>query len=166
MARSHVDLTGYPHTACIHLIACLVDGRSYTLLACSRACIAFLDGFLGCHCPHRWMSGIRYRPWSLRTPMWIGFPLHMISTSCSLYTCIPSLVKIEIVPSSAVFPTLISNVGKLWNVSADLAFFDRVGKGSCVTDIPLHFALFSTPTRLSDGRNIRRPAAFLSDFLI
>lgn len=26
MALIHVDLIGYPHTACIHLIACLMDG--------------------------------------------------------------------------------------------------------------------------------------------
>ena len=51
MALSYVDLTGYLHTACIHFIPCSVDGRLYTLLACSSACCAFLDGVLGCHCP-------------------------------------------------------------------------------------------------------------------
>ena len=51
MALSHVDLTGYLHTACIHFIPCSVDGRLYTLFAFSSACRAFLDGVLGCHCP-------------------------------------------------------------------------------------------------------------------
>ncbi len=51
MALSHVDLTGYPHTACIHFIPCSVDGRLYTLFAFSSECQAFLDGVLGCHCP-------------------------------------------------------------------------------------------------------------------
>ncbi len=28
IAFNHVDLTGYPQTACIHLMACSVDGKS------------------------------------------------------------------------------------------------------------------------------------------
>ena len=51
VALSQVDLTGYPHTTCIHLIACSVDGRSYTLLACLRIFFAFLYGGRGRHWP-------------------------------------------------------------------------------------------------------------------
>ena len=112
------------------------------------------------------MSGMRYCQWLLQTPMRMGLSFHMIRMSCVLYTFTPSLVKIEILPLSAVFPTLISNVGKLGNVSTNLAFFDRAGKGSCVTDLPLHFSLFDTTTCLVDGLNIGRPAAFLSVSLI
>ncbi len=60
MALSHVDFTGYPHTACIHFIPCSVDGRSYTLFAFSSVCRALLVGVLGCHCPLFWMSGMRF----------------------------------------------------------------------------------------------------------
>jgi hypothetical protein len=28
IALSQVNLTGYPHTACIHLMACSMDGKS------------------------------------------------------------------------------------------------------------------------------------------
>ena len=38
IALSHIDLTGYPHTACIHFIFCSVDGKLYTLFAFSSAC--------------------------------------------------------------------------------------------------------------------------------
>ena len=124
MALSHVDLTGYPHTACIHFIPCSVDGRSYTLFAFSSACRAFLDGVLGSHCPLFWINGMRYRPCSTRTPMSIGAPLHLMSTSVSLCTVTPVFVKIDMVPSSDVFPTLINDVGKFVNVSAVVARFD------------------------------------------
>jgi hypothetical protein len=36
--------TTLPHTACIHLIACSVEGRLCMLLACQRVWPAFLDG--------------------------------------------------------------------------------------------------------------------------
>ena len=74
----------------------------------------------------------------------------------------PSLVKIDIVPSSAVFPTLIRDVGNSLNVSACLAFGDNDGKGKLVTCFPLLFSPFATMTRLVDGRNIGRRAASLS----
>ena len=128
MALSHVDLTGYLHTACIHFIPCSVDGRSYTLLAFSRACRAFLDGVRGCHCPLFWMSGMRYCPCFSCTPMRTGAPLHLMSTSVSLCTVTPVLVKMEMVPSSEFFPMLSSDVGKLVNVSACVACFDIVGR--------------------------------------
>ena len=88
MARSHVDLTGYPHTACIHLIACSMDGRSYTLLASWSAFLAFFDGHCGCLCPLCCTSGIWYCPCSLRLQMRIGSPLHVIVL---FPPCVPSL---------------------------------------------------------------------------
>ena len=99
-ALIHVDLTGYPHTACIHLMACSMDGRSYTLLAFWSAALMRALGFRGCHCPFCCINGMRYRPCSSRVPISIGMPLHVMSTSCSLCTVTPSLVNIEMVPSS------------------------------------------------------------------
>ncbi len=51
----------------------------------------------------------------------MGLPLHVMRMSCSLCTVTPSLVKIDIMPSSAVLPTLISESGNSVNVSACLA---------------------------------------------
>ena len=129
MALSHVDLTGYPQTACIHFIPCSVDGKFYTLFVFFSACRVFLDGILGCHCPLFWMSGMRYRPCLSCTPMSSGAPLHLMRTSVSLCTVTPVLVKIDMVPSSDVFPMLINNVGKLVNVSAVVAVLIAVGRG-------------------------------------
>ena len=165
MALSHVDLTGNPHTACIHFILCSVDGRSYTLLAFRRVFRAFLDGVLGCHCPLFCMSGMRYYPCSSRTPMSIGALLHLMSTSVSLCTVTPVLVKMEMVPSLQVFPTLINDVGKSVNVSACLARFDNCGKGSRVTCIALHVLPFATLTCLLDERKMGICASFLSSLL-
>ena len=161
MALSHVDLIGYPHTACIHFIPRSVDGRSYTLLACSRARWAFLDGVLGCHCPLFWMSGLWYRPCSLCTPMSIGSPLHLMSTSVSLCKVTPVLVKIEMVPLSEVFPTLINDVGKLVNVSACVTCVDSCGKGSRVTCFALHVLPLATLTHLFDEGKMGISASFL-----
>ena len=165
MALIHVYLTGYPHTACIHFTPCSVDGRLYTLLACSSACRAFLDGVLGCHCPLFWMSGIRYRPCSSHTPMSIGAPLHLMRTSVSLCTVTPVLVKMEMVPSLEVFPTPINDVGKSVNVSACVARFDNCGKGSQVTCFALHVLPFATLTFLLDERKMGIHASFLSSLL-
>lgn len=150
IALSHVDLTGYPHTACIHLIACSVEGKSYTLFALSRTCFAFLLGRLGCHCPFCCNSGILYLPCSSLTPMSIGCPLHLISTSSSLSTVTPPLVKIDMVPSSAVLPTLMSDVGKSANESACVAMLDSCGMGRRVTYFALLDPPFATPTLLLD----------------
>ena len=65
-------------------------------------------------------GGMRYRPLLSRAPMRIGFPLQVISTSSSLCTVTLSLVKLEMVPASEVFPTLIRECGKSSNVSAYL----------------------------------------------
>ena len=166
MALSHVDLTGYPQTACIHFIPCSVDSRLYTLLAFSRACQAFLDGVLGCHCPLFWMSGMWYCPCSSCTPMSSGAPLHLMSTTVSLCTVTPVLVKMEMVPLLEVFPTLISDVGKLVNVSAFVARFDNCGKeGSRITFFALHVSPFATSTFLFDERKMGIHASFLSSLL-
>lgn len=76
---------------------------------------------------------MRYLPCSSRMPMKMGSPLHLMRTSSSLWTVTPSLVKIEIVLSSAVLPTLISEVGKSSKVSALLALSERCSNGSFVT---------------------------------
>jgi hypothetical protein len=74
-----------------------------------------------------------------------GAPLHLMSTSVSLCTVTPVFVKIDMVPSSDVFPTLINDVGKFVNVSAVVARFDNCGKGSQVTCFALHVLPFATP---------------------
>ena len=81
------------------------------LLACHSACRACLDGHLGCHCPCCCINGIWYCPLLLRTPMSMGSPLHVMSTSSSLKTVMPALVNTDIVPLSEVLPTLINNIG-------------------------------------------------------
>ena len=58
-----------------------------------------------------------------------GAPLHLMSTSVFLCTVTPVFVNMKMVPLSEVFPTLISDVGKLVNVSAVVArFFIIVGR--------------------------------------
>ena len=73
-------------------------------------------------------------------------PLHLMSKSVSLCTVTPVLVKMEMVPSSEVFPTLISDIGKLVNVYAFVARFDNCGKGSRVTFLRQEGAHFRTQT--------------------
>ena len=94
-----------------------------------------------------------------------GAPLHLMSTSVSLCTVTPVFVNIEMVPSSEVFPTLISDVGKLVNVSAVVARFDSCGKGSCLTFFALHVSPFSTPTFLFYERKMGMHASFLLSLL-
>ncbi len=88
-----------------------------------------------------------------------------MSTSVSLCTVTPVFVNIEMVPSSEVFPTLISDVGKLVNVSAVVARFDYCGKGSHVTFFALHLPPFATSTFLLDERRMGIHASFLSSLL-
>lgn len=115
-------------------MACSINGRSYTLLACrSFSVIRFFVG-RGYHLPLCCINGMQYLPCSSRTPIKIGVPLHVMSTSSSLCTVTPSFVKMDIVQSSAVFPTLISELGKSPNVSASVALADKLlKKGSLVT---------------------------------
>ena len=95
-----------------------------------------------------------------------GLFLHVMSTSCLLCTVTPSLVKIDIVPSLAVLPTLIREVGNSLHVSACCAFVDKAGKGRLIVCWPLLFSPFATMTRLVDGRKMGRCAASLSFLLI
>ena len=72
----------------------------------------------------------------------------MLSLTCdqhtfSLYTVTPSLVKIEMLPSSAIFPTLISNVGDSSDVSAYASLLESCRNGSVVPPL-------ATPTFLAD----------------
>jgi hypothetical protein len=150
-------LTGYPHTACIHFIACSMDGKLYTLFACRRACRAFFDGFRGCQCPLCCTKAIRYRPLSSRMPINNGSPLHVMSTSCSLCTVTPSFVNIDIVPSSDVLPTLISELGKSLNESALAAQSDNCLNGRRLTYRAVLLPPLATPTCFVDGRKIGRP---------
>ena len=124
------------------------------LLAWHKACFDFLAGLRGCHCPHCWMRGILYRPCSSLAPMSIGWHLHVISTSCSLCTVTPCLVKIDTVPASAVLPTLMSECGKSSNVSASVSVVGMPGMGNVVTWCPRLMPPLATPTHLVDLRRI------------
>ena len=106
-----------------------------------------------------WTSGIRYRPLVSRTPTNIGFPLHVISTSCSLCTVTPSDVKIEMLPSSLIAPTLNSESLNFSNVSPVLAFDDSPWKGRLTLYLPSLTLPSATWTRLSDSLMIDRPAS-------
>ena len=120
-------------------MACLVDGRSYTLLACRSVFYACLDGHHGCQWPHCCINGILYCPWLSSMPMMIGSPLHVMRTSSSLNTLTPSFLNTKTVLSSDVLPTLIRDVGKSWNVSACLNCAESVQNGSWMT----YFALLT-----------------------
>ena len=95
-----------------------------------------------------------------------GLFLHVISMSFLSCTVTLSFVNIDILPSSAVIPTLMRDVGNLLNVSACLAFDDNDGKGKLVTCWLFLFSLLETMTCLVDRRNIGRPAAFISFLLM
>ena len=105
---------------------------------------------------------MRYLPCLSRTPMSSGAPLHWMSTSVSLSKVTPVLVKMEMVPSLEVFPTLINDLGKLVNMSAFVTRFDNCGKGSHVTFFALHVSPFAILTCLFDERKMGMHASFLS----
>ena len=111
------------------------------------------------------MRGIRYLPCSSLTPINIGSPLHVINTSSSFSNVTPSLVKIDTVPSSAVLPTLMRDVGKSSNESAVAAFGERLLNGRRVTYFALLAPPFATPTLLIDFFRIGKPMCFLSSLL-
>ena len=126
----HMDLTGYPQTVCIHLIASSLDGRPYTLCAIWSYLLADFMGVCGCHCPWSWVNGIRYLPRSSPLTMIIGFFWYVMLTSSSLCIVTPSFVNMDKFPSSDVLPTLISEVGNYLNVSASAAFLESCGNVS------------------------------------
>ena len=160
MALIHVELTVYPHTACIHLMASYVDGRAYTLWACWRYFLFLFVGLLGCHCPWAWVNDMRYRPCSSLLTMRIGSIWHEINASFSFYIVTPSFVKMGTLPSSDVLPTLIRYVGNYSNVSASAALMERCGNGTLVNYLPLHSRPLAKPTLLTDTCNIGRPNFF------
>jgi len=67
----------------------------------------------------------------------------------------------DMLPLSAVFLMLMSEVGKSLNVSASAAFVESCWKGSAVTYWPLHVLPFATPTFLADILSIGKPTVFL-----
>ncbi len=88
----------------------------------------------------------------------MGSPLHVMNTSSSLNTLMPSCVKTETVSLSAVLPTLIKEVVKSWNVSACIAQAESCRNGSWVTYLALLVPPLATPTFCVDGRRMGRPA--------
>ena len=157
MDFNHVDLTGYLHTACIHMIASYLDGWLYTLCASWSFLIVSIVGLRGFHCPWSWVNGFHYLPHSSLLPIRMGLFWHVLSVSFSLYTVTTSLVKMDTLPSSAVFPTLISEVGNSLNVSISAALLDSCGNDSVLTYLPSQASQLANPTFLSDILNIGRP---------
>ena len=105
---------------------------------------------------------MRYLPRSYILPTRMGFLWNVINTSSSLYTVTTSLVKMDTFPLSAVFMTLIRDVGNYSNVSASAALLESFGNGSLVTYLPLHAPPLATPNLLADTHNIGRSNCFLS----
>ena len=93
-------------------------------------------------------------------PINIGSPLHVMSTSCSLCTVTPSFVNIDIVPSSVVLPTLISELGKLLNEPALAAWLESCLNGRLLTCRAVRVPPLAMPTYFVDGRMIGSPTFF------
>ena len=110
--------------ACIHFMACSVKGKYYLLLACPNLILAAFNCLCGRHCPRRWTRGMWHHLLSYCTPTRLRAHLHVISTSSSLCTVTPSLVKMDMFPLSLTFPTLIGKVGNLSKESALATSFD------------------------------------------
>jgi hypothetical protein len=98
--------------------------------------------------------------------MRIGSPMHVMRTSSSLNTLMPSFMKTETVPSSDVLPMLIRDVGKSWNAFACLDCADSLQKGSWVTYLALLVPPLVAPTYHVDGLRIGRPALSWSCLLM
>ena len=74
----------------------------------------------------------------------------------------PSLVKMDTLPSSAVLPILIINVGNSYNVSDSAYLLESCGNGSVVMYLPFQTPTLYTPTFLSNILNIGGPNFVLS----
>ena len=74
----------------------------------------------------------------------------------------PSLVKMDTLPSSAILPTLISDVGNSSNVTASAALLESYGNGSVVRYLSLQAPPLTSYTFLSDILSIGRPNFVLS----
>ena len=70
--------------------------------------------------------------------------------SCSLCTATPLFLKMDIVPLSAVLPTLIDECGNSVNLLSALADVDNDWNGSCVVNFSLHVLPLATFTFLLD----------------
>lgn len=79
---------------------------------------------------------MQFLPCSSLTPICMGTPLQIISTSCSLCTADPSFVKIDTVPSSAVLSMLMTDVGKSPKESACSALFESCLNENCLNALP------------------------------
>ena len=75
-------------------------------------------------------------------------------------------VKMDIIPLSAVFPTLISECGNSVNVLAVLADVDIVWNGSCVTNFILYVSPLAMFTFLLDLRRIGSCACLQSSLVM
>lgn len=88
----------------------------------------------------------------------MGSPWQVIRT-CSSWIVAPSLVKMEIVPSLEVFPTLMSEVEKSSKVSACTTAGEKALNGSVVTWVVALLAPFAMPTCLVEACRIGSLAA-------
>ena len=77
----------------------------------------------------------------------------------------PSFVNIDIVPSSNVLPTLISELGKSLIESALAARLDSCLNGRRLTCRAVLVPPLATPTRFDDGRMIGRSTSLGSHLL-
>ena len=81
-----------------------------------------------------------------------------MSTSSSLWMETPDWVKMEMVPSSQVLPTLMRECGKFWKESVCVAVADSCGKGKLPTCEAVLMLPLVTPTYLVEGQRMGRPA--------
>ena len=107
-------------------------------------------------------KGMQYQPLSSRMPINTGSSLHVMSTSYSLCTVISSFMNIDIVSSSDILPTLISELGKLSNESALAARSDSCLNGRQLMCRAVLVPPLATPTCFVDGRMIGRPTLLRS----
>ena len=109
------------------------------------------NGRGGAHPLHWCTSGTLYLPLLSLFPTKIGLTLHVINTSSSLNTAVPSLVNINMQPSSANRPTLRREFLKSSNMSAVLARLDSPERFTFVLNFPLLLAPFAPLTVLSEA---------------
>ena len=95
-----------------------------------------------------------------------GFSFHSYEHAVFLVYRDPAFVKMNIVPLSAVFPTLINECGNSVNVSAVRADLDIVWNGSCVVNFALHVLPFAKFTVLLDLHRIGSCAHLWSSLLM
>ena len=105
---------------------------------------------------------MQYHPCASLLPINTSLPLQVMSMPSSLRTVTPSLVNIDMFPSSAVSPTLSSDDEKMVDKSASAACLDNCGKGSDVTNSPLLVPPLAPSMRFVGLRRIGRPAIIWS----